>query len=180
VKTVAEVESPDEKLARGPFAVLGRVAAAEHKRILADARADAGVKDWSFYLQTQFSMASDRLASAITTMEQKLQKGLVVLAMASAVAPFLGLLGTVWGIMDAFFEIGEQGSASLPVVAPGIAEALITTIVGLVVAIPAMFFYNIFVNQVDKSVGEMDSFSEQVSLRLKREIFSLLYRSKTP
>jgi len=179
IKAIGDLEKIDESLAKGPLAILGRLAAAEHKRILSDARADSGVKDWSFYLQTQFSMAADRFSSAISAMEQRLQKGLVLLAMSSAVGPFLGLLGTVWGIMDSFYEIGEQGSASLPVVAPGIAEALITTIVGLIVAIPALFFYNLFVSQIDRVTGEMDSFTEQLSLRMKREIFALLFRPKS-
>jgi biopolymer transport protein TolQ len=178
VKALVELDSIDEKLAKGPLAILGRLAAAENKRILSDARADSGAKDMSFYFETQFGMASERFDAAITTMEERMQKGLVYLALASACAPFLGLLGTVWGIMDAFFQIGEQGSASLPVVAPGIAEALIATVIGLVVAIPALFFYNIFVRRVERFVSEMDAFSAQLSLKLKREIFALLYRPK--
>ncbi len=75
---------------------------------------------------------------------EKLSSGLNILSMITNISPFLGLLGTVWGIMSAFLEIGIKGEASLAVVAPGIAEALITTIFGLVVAIPASIFYNIF------------------------------------
>jgi biopolymer transport protein TolQ len=179
VKSVTEFENIEDNLAKSPLAIIARLAAAEHKRILSDAHADTGVKDWSFYFQTQFSMVTDRLESGIVTMEERLQKGLVFLAMSSAVGPFLGLLGTVWGIMDSFFEIGEQGSASLPVVAPGIAESLITTVLGLVVAIPSLFFYNIFINRVERLVNEMDSFASQVSLRLKRDIFAMIYRSKS-
>jgi biopolymer transport protein TolQ len=176
-KSLADMESIDSKLNKGPLAILGKLASSEYKRIISDARADTGVKDWSFYFQTQFSMATERLDSAINLMEEKLGKGLVFLAMSSAIGPFLGLLGTVWGIMDSFFEIGEQGSASLPVVAPGIAEALITTVLGLVVAIPALFFYNIFTSRIEKLVNEMDSFSGRLSLRIKRDIFSVLYRT---
>jgi biopolymer transport protein TolQ len=178
IKSVADLEKIDEKVAKGPLGILGRLAAAEFKRILSDAHSDTGLKDWSFYLESQFTMVSDRLSSAISTMEERFHQGLVLLAMSSSIGPFLGLLGTVWGIMDSFYEIGEQGSASLPVVAPGIAESLITTIVGLVVAIPALFFYNIFVNRAANVTNEMDAYSEQISLRLKREIFALLYRSK--
>jgi biopolymer transport protein TolQ len=177
IKSITDIDGVDQKLAKGPLAIMGRVASSEYNRIIADAKADTGVRDWSFYFQTQFTMASDRVESAIVVMDEKLSKGLVLLAMSSAIGPFLGLLGTVWGIMDSFFEIGEQGSASLPVVAPGIAEALITTVLGLVVAIPALFFYNIFTNRVEKIINSMDSFAGRLSLRLKRDIFSLMYRS---
>jgi biopolymer transport protein TolQ len=98
--------------------------------------------------------------------------------MTSSIAPFLGLLGTVWGVMNSFFDIGNQGSASLPVVAPGIAEALITTIVGLVVAIPALFFYNYLNHRTERLDNEMDEFREFLLGRLKREIFSLLYSER--
>jgi biopolymer transport protein TolQ len=91
------------------------------------------------------------------------------------VAPFLGLLGTVWGIMNSFYQIGNQGSASLPVVAPGIAEALIVTMIGLAVAIPAVLFYNYFVHRVELIENEMDEFKNLLLAHLKRDIFNLLY-----
>lgn len=77
------------------------------------------------------------------------------LSMITSIAPFLGLLGTVWGIMMSFMEIGVTGEASLAVVAPGIAEALITTIAGLVVAIPASLFFGYFNRQAKKSEAEI-------------------------
>lgn len=88
----------------------------------------------------------------------KLEKNLNTLATTAAVAPFVGLLGTVWGIIEAFADIGEQGSASLAVVAPGIAEALIATAVGLFAAIPAVMAYNYFVNRVRGLSAEMEDF----------------------
>jgi biopolymer transport protein TolQ len=75
------------------------------------------------------------------------------------VAPYIGLFGTVWGIMSAFQNIGAQGSTSLAVVAPGIAEALIATAVGLFAAIPAVYFYNHFADQVKQFATAMDDFS---------------------
>lgn len=72
------------------------------------------------------------------------ERGMVFLAFSSATGPLIGLLGTVWGIMDSFFQIGKQGSANITVVAPGIAEALLATLAGLVVAIPASVGYNAF------------------------------------
>ena len=78
----------------------------------------------------------------------RLENGLGVLATIGSVSPFVGLFGTVWGIMNAFREIAGTGSTSLSVVAPGIAEALFATALGLVAAIPAVTFYNKFAAQI--------------------------------
>ncbi len=88
----------------------------------------------------------------------KLEKNLNQLATTAAVAPFVGLLGTVWGIIEAFAQIANQKSASLAVVAPGIAEALIATAFGLFAAIPAVMAYNFFVNKVRSVAAEMEDF----------------------
>jgi biopolymer transport protein TolQ len=112
------------------------------------------------------SVEQDRIARilrrSITTETNKLEKFLPFLATTGSAAPFIGLFGTVWGIMDAFHEIGQSGSASLAVVAPGISEALIATAIGLVAAIPAVIAYNHFVNKVNILIGEMDSFSQEI------------------
>jgi len=178
INKLSEIESVDAKTMGAPMGQLGRTAAMEYRRILEDAKSHTGVKDWSFFLQNQFTMASERMESAFMALIAPLDKGVFFLAMISSIAPFLGLLGTVWGIMNSFFEIGNQGSASLPVVAPGIAEALITTIVGLAVAIPSLFFYNYFNHQAEKIENQMDEFKELVIVRLKREIFNLLYTER--
>jgi biopolymer transport protein TolQ len=94
----------------------------------------------------------DRQASASV---QGMERGLGWLATLTAVAPFLGLLGTVWGIMNSFLQLGRQGSATLDVVGPGIAEALITTVCGLAVAIPAVVGYNWFTRRVQDQEAEM-------------------------
>ncbi len=88
-------------------------------------------------------------------------KYLTFLATTGSTAPFIGLFGTVWGIMDAFHGIGQTGSASLAVVAPGISEALIATAIGLAAAIPAVMGYNHFLNKVNVLIGEMDNFSQE-------------------
>lgn len=90
----------------------------------------------------------------------KIQNYLGFLATTASTTPFIGLFGTVWGIMDAFRHIGIKGSASLAVVAPGIAEALITTAAGLFAAIPAVIAYNYFTNQANKLIAELQDFSE--------------------
>jgi len=89
----------------------------------------------------------------------KLERRLTFLATTASITPFIGLFGTVWGIMSSFQQIGAQGSSSLGVVAPGIAEALITTAAGLFAAIPAVYFYNYFTNRVKHFGAEMDDFS---------------------
>jgi biopolymer transport protein TolQ len=81
------------------------------------------------------------------------------LATTGSTAPFVGLFGTVWGIMNSFIEIGGQKSASLDVVAPGIAEALIATAIGLVAAIPAVMAYNYFLRRIHVLQTEMDAFT---------------------
>jgi len=108
---------------------------------------------------------ADNVARALrraTTQElQRLEKFLTFLATTGSTAPFIGLFGTVWGIMDSFRSIGQTGSASLAVVAPGISEALVATAIGLVAAIPAVVAYNHFVNKVNLLSGEMDNFSQE-------------------
>ena len=178
VNKISEIENFDAKALQSPMAQLGRTGAMEYRRILEDAQSHTGVKDWSFFLQNQFTMAADHLESSFMKLIAPFDQGVFLLAMISSIAPFLGLLGTVWGIMNSFYEIGNQGSASLPVVAPGIAEALITTIVGLAVAIPSLFFYNYFNHKTEKVEDDMDEFKELLLVRLKREIFGLLYTER--
>ena len=106
-----------------------------------------------------------------TTLEiHRLEKFLTFLATTGSTAPFIGLFGTVWGIMDAFHGIGKTGSASLAVVAPGISEALVATALGLVAAIPAVVAYNHFVNKVNVLSGEMDNFSQEFLNIVERSV----------
>ncbi len=95
-------------------------------------------------------------------------KMLSFLALSAGISPFLGLFGTVWGIMHSFLDIGQQGSANITVVAPGIAEALVTTIIGLSVAIPASAAYNYFVAINRKSEAYMYNFSSELLSLFKR------------
>jgi biopolymer transport protein TolQ len=102
------------------------------------------------------------LRRATTSETHRLEKYLAFLATTGSAAPFIGLFGTVWGIMDAFHGIGKSGSASLAVVAPGISEALVATAIGLVAAIPAVIAYNHFLNKVNVLIGEMDNFCQEL------------------
>lgn len=104
--------------------------------------------------------AVDRALMRATVVEMnKLESRISFLATTASTAPFVGLFGTVWGIMEAFLNIGNTGSTSLSVVAPGIAEALITTAAGLAAAIPAVVFYNQLSHRVKRSAAQMDDFS---------------------
>jgi biopolymer transport protein TolQ len=94
------------------------------------------------------------------------------LASTASAAPFVGLFGTVWGIMSSFQNIGAMGSASLAVVAPGISEALIATAMGLAAAIPAAIAYNILVNRTRKISLEMESFSQEFLNMVQRSLLS--------
>jgi len=99
---------------------------------------------------------------ACNTEMTKLESALGFLATTGSASPFIGLFGTVWGIMDTFKGIGARGTATLAVVAPGISEALIATAAGLAAAIPAVIFYNYFLNQSKNMVQEMENFSSEL------------------
>ena len=104
--------------------------------------------------------ALDRALLRASTMEvAKLERRVPFLATTASITPFIGLLGTVWGIIIAFQGIGETGSTNLAVVAPGIAEALITTAAGLFAAIPAVYFYNHLTQKVKEMAAALDDFS---------------------
>jgi biopolymer transport protein TolQ len=102
---------------------------------------------------------SRSLARAATVEMTRLERRLSFLATTATVTPFIGLFGTVWGIMDAFGDIGRMGSANLAVVAPGISEALITTAMGLFAAIPAAVFFNFFTSRVRVLSSMLDDFA---------------------
>lgn len=101
------------------------------------------------------------LKRTATSELNRYERALNFLATTGSTTPFIGLFGTVWGIMDAFRGIAIRGSASLAVVAPGIAEALIATAAGLAAAIPAVVFYNYFVSRIKEIASEMDNFSSE-------------------
>jgi len=102
---------------------------------------------------------SRSLIRAATVEGTRLERRLSFLATTASVSPFVGLFGTVWGIMDAFGDIGRMGSANLVVVAPGISEALITTAMGLLAAIPAAVFFNLFSSRIKVLNSMVDDFA---------------------
>ncbi|HWN93674.1 MAG TPA: MotA/TolQ/ExbB proton channel family protein [Methylomirabilota bacterium] len=109
------------------------------------------------------------LESAVASQSIKLESGLILLALAVSGAPFLGLLGTVWGVMSAFSLVAMKGSADLATMAPGVAAALITTVAGLLVAIPSMFGYNYLVHTLRVLTVELDNFAQALVSQLETE-----------
>jgi biopolymer transport protein ExbB/TolQ len=99
----------------------------------------------------------------------KLESGLILLAIAVSGAPFLGLLGTVWGVMSTFGHIAQQGVATMAAMAPGVAAALITTVAGLLVAIPSMFAYNWLVHNLRVMTVELDNFAQELVSKMETE-----------
>lgn len=113
----------------------------------------------------------DRLMQAQIAREiQRASRSLGVLASVAAAAPFIGLFGTVWGIMNAFRSIADQQQTNLAVVAPGIAEALFATAAGLVAAIPAVIFYNKLSGDLDRFGDRLDTFADEVNARISRRL----------
>ncbi|MHA1128825.1 MAG: protein TolQ [Alphaproteobacteria bacterium] len=107
---------------------------------------------------------------ALDKSAEQLNSGLTFLATVGSISPFVGLFGTVWGIKGAFEEIAAQQSTNLAVVAPGIAEALLATAMGLLAAIPAVIFYNKLSADADKISGEWEAFTDEFTLILSRQI----------
>lgn len=120
-------------------------------------------------------VADDALASVQRSMRvaqarevERLEGGLAFLATVGSTSPYVGLLGTVWGIMTAFIAIGNVKQATIAMVAPGIAEALIATAMGLFAAIPAVIAYNFFTHQVERLENRFNTFSEEMTGILER------------
>ena len=109
------------------------------------------------------------LENTVAQESLKLESGLILLAIAVSGAPFLGLLGTVWGVMSTFGHIAQQGSATMAAMAPGVAAALITTVAGLLVAIPSMFGYNWLVHNLRVLTVDLDNFAQELVSKMETE-----------
>lgn len=122
--------------------------------------------------ESSISNLERALSRAARSETMRIERSLTFLATAGSTAPFIGLFGTVWGIMNAFQNIGAQGGASLAVVAPGIAEALIATAVGLACAIPAVMGYNYYVHKVRALRTQMENFAGDFLNIVKRNFLA--------
>jgi len=109
------------------------------------------------------------LEGAVASQSLQLESGLITLALAVSGSPFLGLLGTVWGVMSTFSHVALKGEATLATMAPGVSAALITTVAGLLVAIPSMFGYNYLVHNLRAMTVQLDNFAQDLASRMEAE-----------
>ena len=154
------------------FEQIGTEPAGQSEKIFA-----AGMIEWRRSHRTDGALIAGAQARidrsmnvAIAREAESLQGGLQILATVGSTAPFVGLFGTVWGIMHAFIGIAEQQNTNLAVVAPGIAEALLATALGLVAAIPAVIFYNKLSADSDRIVAGYESFADEFATILSRQL----------
>src|SRR5205823_11105120 len=119
--------------------------------------------------QSSFESVKVSLERAASAQALALEKGMIILSTAVAGGPFIGLLGTVWGVMETFSGIAKAASASLTAMAPGVAGALIATVTGLFVAIPAMFAYNFMVTSIRAITQELDGFASEYATALEHK-----------
>jgi biopolymer transport protein ExbB/TolQ len=112
------------------------------------------------------------LENTVAQESLKLESGLILLSIAASGAPFMGLLGTVWGVMSTFAGIAQQGSATMAAMAPGVSAALSTTVAGLLVAIPSMFAYNWLVHNLRAFTVELDNFAQELVSRMETEFLA--------
>ena len=162
------IASQVDRFANSPLTVLFNEGYSELKKVVeTDSKSDGSALSTDLGGVENVSRAMRRATNSEIT---RLEKYLTFLATTGSTSPFIGLFGTVWGIMTAFEGIGKTGSASLAVVAPGIAEALIATAIGLVAAIPAVMAYNHFQHKIRVLINEMDSFTTEFLNIVQRNI----------
>ena len=116
---------------------------------------------------SSFESVQAALERAAAAEALALEKGMIILSTAVAGGPFIGLFGTVWGVMETFSGIGQAGAASLTAMAPGVAAALLATVAGLSVAIPSMFAYNYMVTTIRGITQELDGFASEYALQIE-------------
>lgn len=139
----------------------------EWRRATSRGLANAGRSD----LRASLVSRIDRSMNFTITREmERLERGMNFLASIGSVSPFIGLLGTVWGIMNSFQSIAESKNTSLAVVAPGIAEALFATALGLAAAIPAVVAYNKFAGDLERQDARLETFAQEFSTLLARQL----------
>jgi biopolymer transport protein TolQ len=160
----AAVDSPEAAVFVSGFNELRKISAARNERA-----------EKPETLQTKLAVL-DNLKRAVRKAQlielERLERSLAFLATAGSATPFIGLFGTVWGILVSFQEIGARGGASLSVVAPGISEALVATAAGLAVAIPAVIFYNFYSKKVLDFEGEIENFSSDFLNLIERDMLT--------
>jgi biopolymer transport protein TolQ len=168
-KNIDEIVTKSEKFLHSPVAAVFKYGVKELRKFSNHASNNTN----EIYVPSNTEKVDNiyrALIRASTTEITLLEKNLTWLATTASAAPFLGLFGTVWGIMSAFQSIGATGAANLAVVAPGISEALITTATGIGAAIPAVIAYNYFTGKVRKVAVDMECFSQDFINIIQRSL----------
>ena len=148
---------------KDPMARVFAAAMREYRESQSTARTDSSIMGTSGRI--------DRVMNLVVNRElAKAESGMTVLAVVASASVFVGLFGTVWGIMNAFRAIAASQNTSLAVVAPGIAEALFATALGLIAAIPALIFYNLYGSKLDKYAVRLEGYASELSAILSRKI----------
>ena len=127
----------------------------------------------------QMRVVTSAMERAVGETALRLESQMIVLATAVSGAPFLGLLGTVWGVMETFSDVATAGSANLAAMAPGVSAALITTVTGLLVAIPAMFGYNYLITTLRAIIVGLDNFAAELASEFEHKFVDHGGRDKT-
>jgi len=162
-KTLDELSAAMSGDTRDPMARVFAAAMREYDESKAMPRTDA--------VNISSQQRIDSVMNLVVNREMaKAERGMSVLATVGSASVFIGLFGTVWGIMNAFRAIAASQNTSLTVVAPGIAEALFATALGLIAAIPAVIFYNKYSNDLDKYGGRLEGYADELSAILSRKI----------
>lgn len=170
-KTLNEAYNSAQNYSQSPEASVFITGYTELKKISAARNGGEGAVTLEMQLATMENLKrSVRKAQVMES--DRMSRSLSFLATTGSATPFIGLFGTVWGIMTSFKDIGERGSASLAVVAPGISEALVATAAGLAVAIPAVIFFNYYSNKLADSESDIDNFSSDFLNLIERDILS--------
>ena len=177
---IKELENMGPLLNDNPYGRILRNGLEEYRKLKIGTRTSIPVQNSQVISKTSMEELSDNIRLAMERTKlgevEELEKSLPILSTFVSASPFLGLLGTVWGIMEAFLDIRARGSAHITIVAPGISDALITTVYGLLVAIPALIFYNMFKSRVNSFTSKIDQFINEVFARLRKEL--ILSREK--
>ena len=162
-RTLDELNEGLSKDARDPMARVFAAAMREWDESKSGARSELAMQSTHERI--------DRVMNLVVNRElAKAERGMAVLATIGSASVFIGLFGTVWGIMNAFRAIAATQNTNLSVVAPGIAEALFATALGLMAAIPAVIFYNKFSNDLDKYAGRLEGYADELSAILSRKL----------
>ena len=162
-KTLDELSRAMSGDTRDPMARVFAAAMREYEESMKTARNEAAIMSTHERIDRVMNLVVNRELS-------KAERGLSVLATIGSASVFIGLFGTVWGIMNSFRAIAASQNTNLSVVAPGIAEALFATALGLMAAIPAVIFYNKYFTDIDKYAGRLEGYADELSAILSRKI----------